>query len=217
MKLPCSPLILIAATAVMATSANAAQTIVAYSEAAGSFNTTLDGTNVFDFNTLNVGRTKNVVWSGVGVFDQLQINAGDKWGGAGNPSGSKYSVQSNNTLPITTLTLTSYHSYFGFYWSSGDADNVITFYDGSTQVGQFTTANFLNQIASTSDYYGNPVSGTFHGHGRNQVEQDHLLQHEFLRLRNGQLHRPDHSLRNASKRRDRHPRKRHQVYRRSEI
>lgn len=163
MKFPCTPLILLAATGAMVTSAHSAQTIVAYAEAAGSFNSTLDGTTVFDFNTLKVGRTKNVVWSGVGVFDQLQINAADKWGGAENPNGSNYSVQSNNTLPITTLTLTSYQSYFGFYWSGGDADNVITFYDGTTQVSQFTTSNFLNQIASTSDYYGNPTSGTFHG------------------------------------------------------
>jgi hypothetical protein len=163
MKLSLSSFCLLAATGLMATCAYSAQTIVAYSESAGRFNSTLDGTTVFDFNTLKVGRTKNVVWSGVGVFDQLQINAPDKWGGAGDPNGSNYSVQSNNTLPITTLTLTSYQSYFGFWWSGGDSDNVITFYSGSATVGQFTTSNFLNQIASTPDYYGNPTTGTFGG------------------------------------------------------
>lgn len=168
MKLSLTSVCLLATTAMMVSSAYSAQTIVAYAEASGKFNSTLTGTSVFDFNSLKPGRIKNVTWDGVGVFDQLQINAGDKWGGAGDPNGSNYSAQSYSALPITTLTLTSNQSYFGFWWSGGDSDNVISFYSGATRVGQFTTSNFLSQIASTPDYYGNPTSGEFHGQNNAQ-------------------------------------------------
>ncbi|GAA5122770.1 PEP-CTERM sorting domain-containing protein [Luteolibacter yonseiensis] len=157
---------LIAASALMVTSARSAQTIVAYAEEAGRTTSTLSGTSVFDFNTLAPGRMKNVTWTGVGTFDQLHVKAADKWGGAG---GSNYSVQSYASLPITTLTLMGNHSCFGFWWSGADTDNVITFYSGTTMVAQFTSGNLLEKVAAAPDYHGNPVDGPFRGMNNTQA------------------------------------------------
>lgn len=137
-----------------------AELIITYAEDPGLNQSSLSGTQVFDFNSMSIGYQKNVSWEGVGTFDQLYINKADAYGGAAdatNPKGSLYSVQGAGT-PVTgsTLQLDIASSYFGMWWSAGDPRNVLSFYSGETLVGTFTTSSLLNLLPSTYD--GNPIN-----------------------------------------------------------
>ena len=140
-----------------ATTAKAA-VIVTYAESAGAENSTLKGTSVYDFNTNPLGKSTNVSWSGVGTFDQLYVLNPDQYGGAidaSHPTGTRYSVQGVGTSVInSTLALSHDSSYFGMWWSAGDAKNVLDFYKGNSLLAEFTTSNLLSALPSSYD--GNP-------------------------------------------------------------
>lgn len=147
-------------TALLPTLAARASLVITYAEGPNEVNSLLTGTTVFNFNSLATNETHtNVAWSGVGSFDQLRVLAADSYGGAVDPGfdyGSPYSVQGFSGVNTTTLTLTQPHAYFGFWWSAGDANNILDFYNGENLVGHFTTATLLDQLSSTNDYRGNP-------------------------------------------------------------
>lgn len=140
--------------------------VVTYAESPGTYNSTLSGTTVEDFNSITAGtKVTNYTWANgtttVGTIDQVYVSAANEYGGAGS-SGSNYPVQSESVggskaTPTTTFTLAANNAYFGLWWSAGDANNVLTFYNGTTLVGQFTTASLLAELPST--YYGNPRTG----------------------------------------------------------
>ena len=134
--------------------------IVTVSESPNSFTSSLSGASTYDFNSLPTGQSKNVTWNGVGTFDQLYIIPANQYGGAPSatqPKGSNYSVQGiGSPVSKTTLTLNTPSSYFGFYWSAGDASNQLSFYKGNTLVGSFTTQSLMKNLPS--DYYGNPLN-----------------------------------------------------------
>jgi hypothetical protein len=137
-----------------------AELIVTYAEDPELYQSSLGGTQVFDFNTMSIGVQKNVTWEGVGTFDQLYISRADAYGGAAdgkNRKGSLYSLQGAGT-PVTssTLQLDIGSSYFGMWWSAGDPRNVLSFYSGEKLVGTFTTSSLLNLLPSTYD--GNPIN-----------------------------------------------------------
>lgn len=137
-----------------------AEGIVTYSENPKAFNSSLSGTSVYDFNSLKLGLNKGVIWNGVGTFDQVYILKADQYGGAAdaaNPKGSSYSVQGVGTpVKSTILTLNAPSSYFGMYWSAGDASNQMSFYNDKNLVAQFTTDNL--KAALPKSYYGNPIN-----------------------------------------------------------
>lgn len=137
-----------------------ADLIVTYAEDPSLNQSSLSGTQVFDFNTMSIGYQKNVSWEGVGTFDQLYIKKADAYGGAAdatNPNGSLYSVRGAGTsVTSSTLQLDIASSYFGMWWSAGDPRNVLSFYSGETLVGTFTTSSLLNLLPSTYD--GNPIN-----------------------------------------------------------
>jgi len=150
------------AVAILASKASA-QLLVTYAESPNALTSSLQNTTLYDFDSLSPGEHDNVVWSGVGTFDHLLILAPDQYGGASdaaNSYGSNYSVQSQllggGAVPTTTLTFDTQHAYFGFWWSAGDATNVISFYNGSTLVAQYDTSSLLDVIAHDSSYLGNP-------------------------------------------------------------
>jgi len=132
--------------------------LVTYAEDPDQINTTLSGASVFDFNTLATGKNTAVNWNGVGSFDQLFIKTPDQYGGATDgthPGGTQYSVQGvGSGVTMTTLSLTTDSSYFGFWWSAGDASNVLRFYNDGQLVQEFTTASLLSVLPD--DYFGNP-------------------------------------------------------------
>lgn len=134
--------------------------VITYAEGPDEVNSTLSNTMVFTFNDLATDTThQNVVWTGVGEFDQLRILSADSYGGAvdsGYANGSPYSVQGFAGVNTTTLTLDSPHAYFGFWWSAGDSQNVLEFYNGSTLMATFSSATLLDVLATTHEYRGNP-------------------------------------------------------------
>ncbi len=158
------PLGLTAAFALIAASQAFAQNslIVTYAENSDNVNSTLSHTNVFDFNDLAAGNHTNVSWDGVGTYDRLTVKNADQYGGAGD-NGSPYSVQGAGGVDNSTLSFTDDHAYFGFWWSAGDNQNVLSFYSDDTLIARFTTETLLNAIAGSRDYYGNPTTGTYAG------------------------------------------------------
>ncbi|MDD4913661.1 MAG: hypothetical protein PHW13_01315 [Methylococcales bacterium] len=148
----------------MASAANASL-IVTYAEDPGVENSTLLGTDVETFNNLKAGTEyTNLAWKQggvtIGTFDNVYISAANQYGGAGS-NGSNYAVESGlvgspNNVEVSTLTLNTASAYFGFWWSAGDANNTVEFYNGSTLVGEFTTATLMDQLPGS--YYGNPRS-----------------------------------------------------------
>lgn len=131
--------------------------MITTAQGAGAFNSTLSGTQVETFDNLPTGVSKNVVWNGVGTFDQLNVIPANIYGGAPDANfakGSPYAVEGLNSIKTTTLTLNAPSSYFGLYWSAGDAANDLKFYNGKTLVADFTTANLINMLPNA--YKGNP-------------------------------------------------------------
>ena len=153
-------LLIIAATAIASmASLNASDMIMSTSQGVGAFNTTLGNVNVETFDGLSTGVNNNVSWNGVGTFDSLNVKSADQYGGAptaANPKGSQYAVEGLNVVNTTTLRLNTASSYFGLYWSAGDAANDLKFYNGNTLVADFTTANLMNKLPGS--YYGNPIT-----------------------------------------------------------
>jgi hypothetical protein len=139
-----------------------ATVIVTYAEKPGAETSSFINATTFTFDTLALGVQKNVAWSGVGSFDQLDILKADQYGGAYNPVTGKdtqYSVQGvGSSVSQTILNLNSASAYFGLWWSAGDAANVMDFYSGAdgkgTLLAEFTTANLIKALPST--YRGNP-------------------------------------------------------------
>lgn len=132
--------------------------IITTSEGVGAFNSTLSGTNVQTFDNL-LGVHKDVVWEGVGTFDQLNVIKADVYGGAPSasmPKGTPYAVEGIGKIAQTTLKLNEASSYFGLYWSAGDSANDLKFYNQGVLVADFTTANLMNMLPKS--YYGNPIA-----------------------------------------------------------
>ncbi|MEH2364579.1 Npun_F0296 family exosortase-dependent surface protein [Nostoc sp.] len=102
--------------------------------------------------TTNVGSYKNT----------LIVNA-DQYGGAGGAN--KYfdvdTSRSQNNQTVSTLNLATAQSYFGLWWSAGDANNVLTFLSQGKVVETITTTDVVKYIAASANkasYYGNPNS-----------------------------------------------------------
>jgi hypothetical protein len=122
------------------------------------------GTNASPTNT-----TYNVVQTNRSVRDP------EVWGGSGGEG--KYATVSPSTrsgnnvggmqinLPnhqgVTPLDNT--YRYVGFWWSAGNAPNIIRLLDNGVVQATFTTTNIINQLGGapahpyvTGDYFGNP-------------------------------------------------------------
>jgi len=107
---------------------------------------------------------------GVTGQDSFVIQAADQFGGANGSQYMTLGAQSGNASPIQ-LVLTSPATYFGFLWSAEDANNGLSFYDGSTLVGRFSAATIRSLLQATtvtavdgvtyqsSAYFGNPNTG----------------------------------------------------------
>jgi hypothetical protein len=143
--------------------------LVTTAEGVGAFNSTLSGTQVQTFDNL-LGVNKDVVWEGVGTFDQLNVIQADQYGGAPSeksPTGTAYAVEGIGKVTQTTLKLNASSSYFGLYWSAGDAANDLKFYDKGVLVADFTTANLMSLLPKS--YYGNPIQDGYNS-GKNAGE-----------------------------------------------
>jgi hypothetical protein len=131
MKIPSKFLILGCVLAALLSPAVQAATMVTIAEDPSDYNSSLLNTSVYNFDSLNLGYNRKVGWQGVGTFDQLNVLRANQYGGAPTealPKGSPYSVQGvGSPVKQTILTLDTPSSYFGVFWSAGDAANRMSF------------------------------------------------------------------------------------------
>jgi len=150
--------------------ATTSQMLVTTAAAPGAYNTTVSNSSVETFNGLaGVGNspvyTNSLAWTGVGTFtglsnNNIQFDTADEYGGAPNPTNSATNTAylAAFTASGVKLTLNSPASYFGMWWSAGDAANTLTFYSGGTNgtvVATFTAGDL--SLLSTN-YNGNPTT-----------------------------------------------------------
>jgi len=153
-----------------ATSVARADTFVLNVEAPGVQNTTakFDVVGVETFNEQPVGvgpgfttdfGTSGAITGAYSGPDGVQINAADQYGGAGGVGNyivafpdSPYTINlsSNPTKDPEGI------NYFGYWLSSLDPGNIVTFYDDGTEVGQVTPDDVAAITSLNKAYYGNP-------------------------------------------------------------
>ena len=158
-----------AVAALFAATATAAQAGIVFSyEAAGVQQTTVVGavTETFD----SVGA---VVITGAGYTSPTiggtylggQVIGANQYGGAGGTG--YYDVvglnTSNPALLSQTLTFTAEKTYFGMWWSAGDAANVLEFYNGTTLIDTFTVGTVLSLLGPAYSANPNPPPGRNNG------------------------------------------------------
>jgi hypothetical protein len=153
-----------------------ANTIVAYVEAPGFQASSLSGVTTADFNSLSTGNYSAPLTTPIGIYqaspsDQFRIAAADSFGGAGG-TGNYFAVgaESGFTGPLV-LDLDSDANYFGFWWSAGDPNNSISFFEDGVLYATFSTADLVGLLPNspsgivtaingstynTQNYYGNP-------------------------------------------------------------
>ena len=173
-----NPLLFLTLSLLLPASASA-EVLVTYTEKPDGLKTTLGGANVFSFDDLETGYQNDVSWKGVGTFNQLftrsddayagppddlsSLTSGDAYTGASDGlsfKGSLYSFQGYGSKVLSsTLTLDQASSYFGLWWSGGDDQSVVQFYNKDALVAQFSTASLLNTL--TSENTGNLIDGAF--------------------------------------------------------
>jgi hypothetical protein len=129
--------------------------IIVTAEAPGVQATTTPDTITETFNSLTPGALGSFV-SPIGTYSPgAEIVAPNAFGGADQTNYIAVGAESGTTS--YTLTFNGLQSYFGLYWSAADANNVLEFFDGSTMVGEFSTATALGPLSSA--YLGNPNNG----------------------------------------------------------
>jgi LruC domain-containing protein len=140
--------------------------LVTIAEDPGQQTSTVAGVEVFSFDTLEVGYHENIVWDGVGQFSELLVQEGyfgfgaydstDGLNSRFNWNGWRGYSGSETLVSATVLQLDERSSYFGLYWSAGDGDDIIQFYDGDTLVAEFSTSTIVQSASLTSAHYGDP-------------------------------------------------------------
>jgi hypothetical protein len=116
--------------------------------------TTVPGAVTETFNSLTPGPLTSYISPGIGTFAGGQIVAANQFGGAGG-TGNYYAVGSESHSTLGTLTLNSPQDYVGLWWSAGDRENVLQFFDGASLVGTFDVGDIIGSGLSSS-YFGNP-------------------------------------------------------------
>jgi hypothetical protein len=124
-------------------------------EAAGVTQTSVANTTTVNFNSLPTGAFSGVTsigtYSSGGSIVSPDLYSGDA---------SKYlSVGAQSGHTSYTLTFNGPQTFFGLLWDAMDAQNSLTFYNGSTQLATFNASNF----SSLSSLYKANPSSTFHG------------------------------------------------------
>ena len=143
---------------------------------AGAASTTTVGNQVYSQNAPNVASvTSNYQWvangTTIGSYNNISARTADNFGGSIDPTSnsarSNYTTVNPNSslggLTSSTLTLAADQKYFGLWWSAGDVNNKLEFYNASNQlVGSFVSSDITAAIrrlptATQSSYAGNPT------------------------------------------------------------
>jgi len=154
-----------AVAALLAATATAAQAGIVFSyEAAGIQQTTVVGAVTETFESAGVGAITGAGYTSAtigGTYLGGQVINANQYGGAGGSG--LYDVvglnTSNPALLSQTLTFTAQKTYFGMWWSAGDASNVLEFYNGSTLIDSFTVGSVLSLLGPAYSSNPNPPPG----------------------------------------------------------
>ena len=168
----------------LAGSALSASSLSAYLSPPGQTSSIVAGVKTETFN--NPGLLAGVMTynSAIGVYSAVSPNAygqtvtripvvtADAYGGADGSDYMYAGKRKNGDATAVDLLLSQASNYFGFWWSAGDATNVISIYDDGQFVAQFTTGDITTLLQnpsgqvvalngdtySSSSYYGNPTT-----------------------------------------------------------
>ena len=124
---------------------------------AGAASTTTVGNQVYSQNAPNVASvTSNYQWvangTTIGSYNNIYARTADNFGGSIDPTSnsarSNYTTVNPNSslggLTSSTLTLAADQKYFGLWWSAGDVNNKLEFYNASNQlVGSFVSSRLV--------------------------------------------------------------------------
>jgi hypothetical protein len=149
----------------LVTAPSAYSQVVFTVEGAGVQSTTVAGATTETFDELTPGALGSYV-SPVGTFNGGAIVEANQYGGAGG-TGNYFAVGAESGTTSATLTFNSAQDYLGLWWSAGDANNTLKFYNGATLLATFTTATLIGSGYLTSAFYGNPNSDFL---GRDNLE-----------------------------------------------
>lgn len=129
------------------------------------------GVETFDARSTGAGQTFSTDYgtSGIitGTYSNVDVAPASTYGGA--VDGSNAARDSNYAVTLASggyqvslaTTLPTGINYFGFWLSALDQGNTVTFYNGATQVYQFTPTDLINLVGACPDasnaYCGNPT------------------------------------------------------------
>lgn len=124
-------------------------------EAPGVQQTTLANTIVETFDVLPAGPL-STYFAPLGIYSGgMTVSEPNAWGGADQTRYLAVGAQSRSTSYV--LNLFSPQAYFGLYWGAGDALNELRFFNGSTLLASFRTADVMSGLSAA--YSGNPNTG----------------------------------------------------------
>lgn len=172
-------LAIVAGVALLATEGAKAQNFSVYIGAPGEQNSPHGGVAVETFNSWTPAIEDGLVaspglmsFSGTYNFAQGtgRITTADQYGGAGGTG--NYIAMGNywtSTDDPYSLTLGTDANYFGFWWSAGDSNNYLEFYNDGVLLATFTSADVFTALSgggsilsvdntayNKSSYFGNP-------------------------------------------------------------
>jgi hypothetical protein len=148
-----------------------------------------------DFETANLGNTLNYAFNFTdattthnytATYDNLIVanyGGGGKTAGAGYTGKFAVNAKTNGTTAIKTTNLTFKDitadnvdagiKYFGLFFSSLDAGNQLTFYNGTTVLAQLSISNFATLVNNSNAFKGGPYTqpGVFFNFYANAGEQ----------------------------------------------
>ena len=123
-------------------------------EAPGIQQTSAAGVITETFDSLPLGPIGTYA-SPIGTYRGGAVVASDAFGGANQTEYAAIGVQSGTAS--YDLTFTSTRTYFGFYWSAGDATNGVDFFSGGNVLQTFTIADIAPLLSAA--HYANPNTG----------------------------------------------------------
>ncbi len=179
-------IVLISLLGTLAAGTMSASTLVAYLSSPGQTSSIVSGVSTENFNDPAWLAGVTSYNSAIGVYSAISPNSSgqtvtripvipaDQYGGADGSDYMYAGQRQDGDATSIDLHLTQPANYFGFWWSAGDATNVISIYDQGVFVAQFTTSDITTLLGNptvtalngttytSSSYYGNPTS-TFLG------------------------------------------------------
>lgn len=151
-----SLLTLPAVAALLATAPTTQAGLVFTIEGPGVQSTTVGGASTEDFESAPSGNSASYASPNIdGTYSPIYVDSVNVYGGAGGAG--QYNLQGLGTVASQTLTFNNPKTYFGLWWSAGDAGNQLSFYDGLSLLASYQVGDIIPHLSP--GYYGNPNSG----------------------------------------------------------